>query len=122
MTDMALLEKLDSAKEYIWDVYKTINGIRPRWMNLDGMSLDDLEAVCDDLARALIDHEEHLQASEAIAVVKFENLVKSTIESGAGDRETAIRWLREGLGELNITDGFLCYEYGLPYNYKLVLP
>jgi len=35
--------ELHSAKEILWDLYKTVNGVRPRHLNMDSMTLQDVE-------------------------------------------------------------------------------
>jgi hypothetical protein len=49
----------------IWDAYKELNGFRPRYLNMDAMSTDDLDAFYADLceqSRALIAQERKEQA------------------------------------------------------------
>lgn len=50
-------------------------------------------------------------------VTEFEAQVKHTIAAGAGDKETAIRWIVDGEGLGNEKDmGYICYSLGLPYS------
>ena len=35
----------------IWDSYKDLNGIRPRWMNFNEMSLDELRKEAESLCK-----------------------------------------------------------------------
>ena len=55
-------------------------------------------------------------ASEAKAVERFEAQVTSFIQSGAKDREMALRWIHEAEGS-NGDEDYLCYLIGLPYSY-----
>lgn len=55
-------------------------------------------------------------------VRKFEARIVETIGLGAGNRETALRWIVEGL-ELTDVDlmyggDLICFELDLPYSYK----
>jgi hypothetical protein len=53
---------------------------------------------------------------EAAAVVRFSKRVQEVINMGAGNYETALRWIHEADG----TDGddeYLCYHNGLPYGF-----
>lgn len=72
----------------IWDCYKEVNGIRPRWMNLDNMSMDELREIesrlLSDMQR---EHEEEERISEAA--------IQTMIECGAPDRKTAERWVAD---------------------------
>ncbi|MGW8177814.1 MAG: hypothetical protein ACWGQW_03355 [bacterium] len=54
-------EARDSLIGYIWDAYKDVNGIRPRWINFDAMSDQDLEDLADSLER---DIQEECQREE----------------------------------------------------------
>jgi len=38
---------------YIWDAYKDVNGFRPRWMNFEGMSVQDLRDEADYLSNEI---------------------------------------------------------------------
>jgi hypothetical protein len=77
------------------DFYKDAHGFRPRhykeWWT---------ENELDHEYRHLSDTCKHNMEEEAIqqehALVRFESLIKTTIEHGAKDRQTAIRWLIEG--------------------------
>jgi hypothetical protein len=48
-----LRDKRDGLVAYIWDAYKDLNGIRPRWINFDAMSLEELEAEANSLSDAI---------------------------------------------------------------------
>ena len=74
-----------------WDMYKEIHNIRPRWMNLEEMSVEQLEAELDALTeegRLVFAREAEIQKQCA---VKFEEQVASM----GVDRETAIRWIMQ---------------------------
>lgn len=72
----------------IWDGYKDINGIRPRWIDFDSMSMDELREMEDSIfAEAKREQEEEERATDLA--------VEAMIEAGASDRETAERWIRE---------------------------
>jgi len=103
----------------IWDLYKDVNGIRPRWMDFKSMSDAELKATYDGLLVDLERHNVEEAGREAEAVKAFEAKIAELIETGAGDRETAIRWLRDAEGDEQIQydDGYFEYSYGLPYGY-----
>jgi hypothetical protein len=55
-------------------------------------------------------------AREEVASHDFEMRILSLLQSGASDREMALRWIHEAEG----SDGdeeYLCYLVGLPYGY-----
>lgn len=90
--------------QYTFDVdlysvlYKDVYGFRPRgnaWENWITASDDEKQVMWDFL---LEDLEQVLAAERELEkdnIARFENLVDSLITSGAGDRETAIRWIKE---------------------------
>lgn len=99
-----------------YDFYKDVHGIRPRWMNYEAMTEQELEQELDQLsaeAEVVRAEEERQQAQ---AVEQFERTVFELIRSGAKDAAMAVRWLHEAHG----TDGdndYLCFHLGLPYGY-----
>lgn len=109
----------EDCRQYIWDVFKTINGIRPRFMNLGEMSDLELHTTAESLQVELQQHLQEEQQIEQVAIVKFEELLASTAASGAGDRGTALRWLRDAHDDeqAKFDDSYFEYLYGLPYGY-----
>ena len=106
---------------HIWntdlsDFHKDAFGVRPRhykeWWTQEELDdeYDYLSKVCDDNAK-------REAIREAEALVKFEKLIEDTISHGAGDGETAIRWLVQGEGlELNEADlQYFFWGHGLSY-------
>ena len=57
--------------------------------------------------------------SEKKRITEFEAQIKHTIAAGAGDRETAIRWIVDGEGLADEKDmGYICYSMNLPYSFE----
>ena len=84
---------------------------------------ENKQKIWDDLCDQLDDvmAEEAAREKEAIAI--FETRVQDTIEIGAGNRETALRWILEGefgkdLGHWTMQPGYACYTFGIPYSYE----
>lgn len=78
------------------DMHKDAYGFRPRNINYSAMTDEQLEAELNEYQEIIKrDLEE-----EAIMLEKdlkeFDELVEKTINMGAGNRETAIRWIVEG--------------------------
>lgn len=48
-------------------------------------------------------------------IARFEEMVNRFIENGAGDRQTAIRWIMQGAELDNLEH--MCYHFNLPYSY-----
>ena len=78
---------------FISDLYKDVNGVRPRFYNFNEWSDNELEVFTDQLIAQLKENEEKERLQEIADVKSFEIQVQKTIDLGAGDRKTALRWL-----------------------------
>ena len=78
---------------WISDLYKDVNGVRPRFYNFNEWSDAELEAFTDQLEAQLKENQELDRLQEEADVKSFKDQVQKTIELGAGDRKTALRWL-----------------------------
>ena len=106
----------DDALECYYDYYKSVHGIRPRWVSFDGMSRDEIDAEFQSL-KLTADVVFAAEAErEQKAIERFEQLVSDTINSGAQNRETALRWIMDGSEAMGDWEYF-CYLNGLPYGY-----
>ena len=80
---------------FIYEEHKTAFGVKGRHYDFASMSRNDIEREAERIADAV---DEALKAEEdelQIALSKFNILVGETILLGAGDRETALRWLTQ---------------------------
>lgn len=102
-----------------YEMYKDTYGFRPRHINYDTMSVEEIKADMDSMAVQLEANEREQAARQAEAVAAFEARVQKTIESGAKDRETAIRWLFEAENDPYVfgDPDYYCHSHGLPYGY-----
>ena len=80
---------------YIYEGYKDAFGVKGRHYNFDAMSMDDLRDEADRINRAIEETIAQEKAAEAQALEEFEHLIAETIRYGAGDRETALRWMTQ---------------------------
>tara|TARA_Y100000034_G_scaffold120139_1_gene162721 strand:+ start:323 stop:724 length:402 start_codon:yes stop_codon:yes gene_type:complete len=78
---------------WISDLYKDVYGIRPRGYGFNEWSDAELEAFTDQLIAQLKENEDQERLQEIADVKSFEIQVQNTIDLGAGDRKTALRWL-----------------------------
>jgi len=92
--------------DYIWDVYKEVNGIRPRWMDFDSMSYEELDTYAKELAAQAEEEYKQRQLEQAADLRAFEEQVQAIIACGAGDRATALRWMADAAG----ADDYLSVE------------
>lgn len=78
------------------DFYKSVHGIRPRWIS--GWSKDDYAKAWQALEREA--DEEFLERGRRCIAAqrKFEEAIQANLDLGAVDRATAIRWFFEANG------------------------
>lgn len=99
-----------------YDFYKDVHGIRPRWMNYDAMTEEQIEKELDQLSieaeRQRVEEEQRHKMNTSV----LENRIQALIDSGAKTREGAIRWLHEA-HDTNGDDEYLCYLLDIPYGY-----
>lgn len=99
-----------------YDFYKSVHGIRPRWMNYDAMTEQELEAQIEQLGRESEIQEREDAIREAKAIDDVEHLILNLRMSGAQDRAMAVRWLHDA-NDTNGDADYLCYKLGVPYGY-----
>jgi len=81
---------------YIYEGHKDAFGVKGRHYDFDAMSLEDLRKTADYIERSIQESIAAEQAAEAQALEEFEHRVAETIRYGAGDRQTALRWMTQG--------------------------
>lgn len=107
--EMRELTELEELQGFYSDMFKDAYGFRPRGMTPD--TVEEIRAELDDLQDEVdrILEEERQERKEAVA--SFEARVQEVIGIGAGDRETALRWIAEGSG----------YEILIPHDVEFFL-
>lgn len=101
------------------DLHKDARGCRPGdsgFSYWNSLTPKEKQIQWDCLVEELDQRFQSEQEEQKVSIEEFEKRVKETIELGAGNRETAIKWIHESME----TDGdseFLCYKLGLPYGY-----
>ena len=111
--EMSVLEQY--ACQY-WDMYKDAYGVRPRGIDTSSWTEDQFEAEFVSLAKTIDENYKEQLAREEVAKHDFEMRMLSLLQTGATDREMAMRWVHEAEGS-NGDDEYLCYLLGLPYRY-----
>jgi hypothetical protein len=83
---------------FISDYHKDAYGFRPRNYNFQAWSMDELNTFIDELEvivkENIAEEEIRLQAD----ISAFKELIEKTISLGAGNIETALRWMFDGSG------------------------
>ncbi len=108
------LTELQELEEIYCEMYKDVYGVKARWYRAD--SVEQARKDLDLLQQAMCEEIKREEAAQAIAIDEFEAAVQHAIEFGAGDRETALRWLIDD-GEAAGDREYFCFLNGLPYGY-----
>lgn len=101
------------------DIHKEAHGFRPSaywWQVWQESSDDQKQGTWDDLIDQLNHSIEQERQAHVRATERFEQLVAKTMEHGAGDRETALRWIMAASDCRGDWD-YLCWQHGLPYGF-----
>ena len=114
--EMTVLEQY--ACQY-WDMYKDAYNVRPRGIDTSSWTEAKFEAEFVQLAKTIDANYKEQLAAEEIAKHDFEMRVLSLLQTGAKDREMAMRWIHEAEGS-DGDDEYLCFLLGLPYRYFAV--
>ena len=119
MEDFKSWEEMSVVEQYacqFWDMYKDAYGVRPRGIDTSTWSEADFEAEFVSLSKVIEAENKARLESEERAAHDFEMRMLGLLQSGAKDREMALRWVHEAEGS-NGDDEYLCFLVGLPYGY-----
>ena len=90
----------DECLMWISDLYKDVYGIRPRGYNFHEWSFNELSEFVNDLSQQAEDDRKHEENMAKEAEIEFNKRIQEIINLGAGNRETALRWMLQGdMGE-----------------------
>jgi hypothetical protein len=85
--------KRESLLQIYSDYHKDAYGFRPRYCDYSAYSLEQLEADFARFGQMISEAAEAEALAELGAVAAFKSTIRTLIEVGAGDEETALRWL-----------------------------
>lgn len=106
-------------EDIVSDLHKDAYGFRPSqswWLEWKYSSSEEKQLEWDRLISALEESIKAEKQDEERAIVRFSKRIQEVIDSGAKDRETALRWIMEA-DECDGDWEYLCYRNGLPYNF-----
>lgn len=114
---IALKEDLYS---FISDASKDAYGSRRR-LDISEYTVAELEELAAYYSDAAAEECRRIEREERAAEARFEKTVANLIESGAGDRATAVRWIRSAYSESDLAygDEYIKYSLGVSYSYDL---
>lgn len=107
------------SEELYSDLHKDARGTRPGQMGFDywnSLLPAEKQRQWDALIVEMNQRHEEEARQEALAIERVEAQLTYWISIGAGNRETAIRWLHEA-EDTNGDGDYLCFRLGLPYGY-----
>ena len=119
MNEFKSWEEMTTLEQYAcqyWDMYKDAYGVRPRGIDTSTWTEADFEREFVQLSVTIAEEDRQRKESEEKAAHDFEMRVLGLLQTGAKDREMALRWIHEAEGS-NGDDEYLCYLVGLPYRY-----
>ena len=122
MNEFKTWEEMTTVEQYVcqfWDMYKDAYGVRPRGIDTSSWTEEQFEAEFVQLSKTIDENYRDQLAREEVAQHDFEMRVLSLLQTGAKDREMALRWVHEAEGS-NGDDEYLCFLLGLPYRYFVV--
>ena len=105
------------------DLHKDALGFRPSsyfWDSWNGMTDDQKQAEWDYLIAAVEQSIKDEEARQERAIEDFGRQIDKMIALGAKDRDAAIRWIVDALGDCNGDPGYVCYLLGLPYHMEII--
>ena len=115
-------EEMTTVEQYacqFWDMYKDAYGVRPRGIDTSSWTEAEFEREFVQLSKTIDENYREQLTREEVAKHDFEMRMLSLLQTGAKDREMALRWVHEAEGS-NGDDEYLCYLLGLPYRYFVV--
>jgi hypothetical protein len=119
MNEFKSWEEMTTLEQYacqFWDMYKDAYGSRPRGIDTSAWTEAEFEREFVQLSKTIDANYTEQLAQEEVAKHDFEMRMLSLLQTGAKDREMAMRWIHEAEGS-NGDDEYLCFLLGLPYRY-----
>jgi hypothetical protein len=110
--EMSVLEQMQCQ---FWDMYKDAYGVRPRGIDTSAWTEEVFMAEFELLGKVIEQEEIARKASEAEAIVQFEDRVTNLMHTGT-NRARVIAWLMDAEGA-NGDYEYFCFTQGLPYGY-----
>ena len=104
--------------ELFSDLHKDTHGFRPRDHEFYHVAPARKQEIWDSLIESFEDEVECERQAQIEAQRKLETLISQTMELGAEDRETALRWILDAeVDDFDVWYGssYICHSFGLAY-------
>lgn len=88
-------ETQESLGMVIWDLFKDVNGIRPRWMDFSSMTIEELEDMISRLQEEMAEVEIREAEMDAQALKEFEASISNVMDICRCDRYRAMEHLMD---------------------------
>ena len=98
--------------ESYYNLYKDFHGIKPRWVDFDSMSNEQVRGVIDSLYESVEAAQRAQEKREEYALAEFEALLEKMRNDHGITSATAIRWLMEAAEEIDYDYFFYRYNLG----------
>lgn len=107
------------SEELFSDFHKDAYGFRPRGHEFYSATPERKQEIWDATAGAFTRAQAEEAELEAQSLIDFEKEVQSCIELGAGDRQTALRWMTQNEVFYHIQDvEHWVWKKGILFNYE----
>lgn len=100
---------------WISDLSKDAFGCRLRGRDWASMSFEELAAEVNHFSAVVEENNQVMEKVNANALTRFEAKVEELINSGAGDRKTALRWMLGAYDKFDLSygGGYIMYQLGI---------
>ena len=112
---MNVFETIEDLKNIYAEMHKDAYGTKGRWIFSEDFTVVQLLMKIDNMQLAVDATIAEEKAAEEAAVIRFEKLLNDTVAMGAGNHETALKWLRDG-GD-HYEPAQMEWSYGLPFGW-----
>lgn len=92
----------DSLSAVVWELYKDAHGLKPRWMDFNAMSIEELSALIAELQVDLERNEAFEVEMEAEAIKELEKAITDVMDICRCDRFRAIEHLIDAENSENL--------------------
>lgn len=100
-------------RQQLWDLYKDAHGVRPRWINFETITDEEVDSITQGCYAEL----ERLAMEEEQADKAFWDRMEAMAADYSIDVATALRWTRDAYDDEQTRHdvGYFCYQEGISH-------